>query len=316
MVAIEDAGWEIRDCLMWVYGSGFPKSLDVSKAIDKAAGAEREIIDVVKKKPSASSDCNEGWVRPWAEGKTTMDITAPATDAAKQWNGWGTALKPAYEIIVMCRKPLEGTVANNVQKWGVGGLNIDGCRVVKQDGDRTEYGVNGITRRTDNNVFGKQSGVIQFDGTAGRFPANLIHDGSEEVVDLLPNSKTTRIEKPSDCRIDGSTSFECMRGNRPARGYDGEGSAARFFYCAKASKSERNFGLPEGTTNTHPTVKPLSLLQYLCRLITPPGGLILDPFSGSGSTGIASDREGFNSILIEIDIDYAKIAEARTKSKH
>ncbi len=199
-VRIEDAGFEIRDMIAWVYGSGFPKSLDVSKAIDKADGAEREVVGTVKKTPSASANCNEGWVRPWAEGKTTMDITAPATDAARQWQGWGTALKPALEPITVARKPLIGTVAENVLTHGTGGLNVDGCRVPGElEGDPNRFA------KTDGGEF-----VAKFDNTPvvrseGRWPANLIHDGSEEVLALA-------------------------------------GEQARFFYCPKSSKADRDEG--------------------------------------------------------------------------
>ena len=388
MVAIEDAGWEIRDCLMWVYGSGFPKSLDVSKAIDKLGGIGNPILQemaTVLKSARESRNltipqadalfCESSTAWCWYEGRMykgrfiiqppnkeradiiskawvetsnvfekmylvgdkigevthqrgggeigdyakmvgskgvpiTCDVTELVSSSAKQWSGWGTALKPSWEPIILCRKPLEGTVAENVQKWGVGGINIDGCRVVKQDGDRTEYGVNGIVRRTDNNVFGKQSGIIQFDGTRGRFPANLIHDGSDEVLELFPESKTS-VCKPVNCNTDGSTSFDCMRGNRPERGYNESGTAARFFYCAKASKSERNLGLPEGTTNKHPTVKPLSLIEYLIKLISVGDSIVLDPFMGSGTTGIACFRLGRKFVGYELDNESFITAKAR-----
>jgi hypothetical protein len=205
-VRIEDAGFEIRDMIAWVYGSGFPKSLDVSKAIDRAAGAEREVVGIVKKTPSASSGCNEGWQRPWAEGKTTMDITAPATPEAQQWQGWGTALKPALEPITMARKPLsEGTVAANVLAHGTGGMNVDGCRVETTDdlnGGAYSNGVKDLSMATSY-VTGVNAG--EFIQPAGRWPANLIHDGSEEPTGLLND-------------------------------------AARFFYCAKASKADRDEG--------------------------------------------------------------------------
>ena len=306
-VRIEDAGFEIRDMIAWVYGSGFPKSLDVSKAIDKAAGAEREVVATVKKTPSASSaNMNDGWVRPWGEGKTTMDITAPATDAARQWSGWGTALKPALEPITVARKPLVGTVAANVLQHGVGALNIDGCRVPGAKPDTTR----GASTKASSMVgtLGAQ-GRIEDDGT-GRWPANLIHDGSDEVLAGFPG--------------------------------EADGSAARFFYCAKASKRDRDDGLelmpavhrPNGNVwtdqdyrvingerppsaesgprrNVHPTVKPTDLMRYLCRLVTPPGGLVLDPFMGSGSTGKAAALEGFRFVGIEMSEEYLAIARAR-----
>jgi site-specific DNA-methyltransferase (adenine-specific) len=302
-----------------VYGSGFPKSLDVSKAIDKSVGVEREIIGNTGRNPERFIKYKEQDGNP--RNPTNESITTPATDAAKQWNGWGTALKPAYEIIVMCRKPLEGTVAQNVQKWGVGGINIDGCRVpVDPSVDDMSRAV--VRKVRESETWEKGSGFKNENNhltgvpEKGRFPANLIHDGSDEVLSVFPDSEG----QCGDLRAGiPKQTYNCYGDYGQTNGMlkrNDSGSAARFFYCAKSPKSERNLGLPEGITNTHPTVKPLTLLQYLCRLITPPGGLILDPFSGSGSTGIASNREGFNSILIEIDIDYAKIAEARTKSKH
>jgi len=300
-VAIEDAGWDIRDCVMWVYGSGFPKSHDVSKAIDREAGAEREVVGTIKKTPSAGGDnTNDGWVRPWAEGKTTMDITAPATEAAKQWQGWGTALKPAYEPIIVARKPLRGTVAGNVLEWGTGGINVDGCRIgttVETWPASRSYG----TKAKKFNSYEEQDAETQPTGItpAGRWPANFIHDGSEEVGNLL-------------------------------------GDAARFFYCAKASKRDRDEGLDGMPTirvkmnngndaagdpvsdrftkmarNHHPTVKPTDLMRYLCRLVTPPDGLVLDPFTGSGSTGKAAILEGFRFVGCELSAEYIEIARAR-----
>jgi site-specific DNA-methyltransferase (adenine-specific) len=217
-VAIEDAGWEIRDCVMWVYGSGFPKSHDVSKAIDKAAGAEREVVATIRKTPSAASEnMNEGWRRPWAENAPkTMDITAPATDAARQWSGWGTALKPAWEPIIVARKPLRGTVAGNVLEWGTGGINVDGCRIGangdKLDGGRVSTKKEGWDRPWKHDAkavadcIARGTAAVEKAEQLGRWPANLIHDGSEEVTDLLVD-------------------------------------AARFFYCPKASKRDRDEGL-------------------------------------------------------------------------
>ena len=229
-VRIEDAGFEIRDMIAWVYGSGFPKSLDVSKAIDKAAGAEREVIGETKKGAQTESTGRYG---AWGDGITP---TAPSTDAAKQWQGWGTALKPALEPITVARKPLVGTVAENVLQHGTGAINVDGGRV-----------------------------------EGGRWPANFIHDGSEEATDLLKDS-------------------------------------ARFFYCAKASKADRG-------ENHHPTVKPTDLMRYLCRLVTPPNGIVLDPFNGSGSTGCAAVLEGFQYIGIEREAEYIAISEKRIEAR-
>ena len=262
--AIEDAGWEIRDCVMWVYGSGFPKSHDVSKAIDKAAGAEREVLG---SRSGGAGKLMED--RPWnsADGyDKTVSITAPATDAARQWHGWGTALKPAWEPIIVARKPLCGTVAENVLTHGTGGINVDGCRVGteawsrKATGNSTPYG----SETTWNT-----SATPDIDRSAvGRWPANVIHDGSDEILGLT-------------------------------------GIAARFFYCAKASKADRDEG------NHHPTVKPTDLMRHLCRLVTPPDGMVLDPFMGSGSTGKAALLEGFNFTGIELSPEYVEIANRR-----
>jgi len=325
MVAIEDAGWEIRDCLMWVYSSGFPKSLNISKSMDKVAGVEREIVGMTKAKGgenlnslsrlTGNDNSTAKGCGAYGQGakQITIDIpiTVPATDAAKQWDGWGTALKPAYEIIILARKPLEGTVANNILKHGCGGINIDGCRIESDDAKegRMRHG-GGVVGNGSSYELPDSHGKMP----AGRFPANLIHDGSDDVLELFPKTK---------------------HGN-----FD---SAARFFYCAKASTRERNEGcdnLPTktpgecngrtdgsdglnspragagrvgGAKNIHPTVKPIALCRYLCHLITPPNGIVLDPFAGSGSTGIAAKQEGFQSILIEKEKEYVDISNARIR---
>jgi len=348
--AIEDAGFEIRDCLMWVYGSGFPKSLDVSKAIDKAASAEREVVGKAKGIGSNSGESRYNWNNVAdAVDRRYYDETISATDDAKDWEGWGTALKPAWEPIVLARKPLEGTVANNVLEHGVGGLNIDGCRVDYSAKDDSRIGKG----YTHNAKVGLEIGskkdnsegeIQQLHNSQGRWPANLIHDGSEEVVELFPDTKS------------GALSSKVQRGKFGQQGIYGksdgsgvgttymtsEGSAARFFYCAKASKKERDMGLrdiethsagdmtggrkegsdglnspragagrTQGGHNNHPTVKPIALMQYLCRLITPPGGVVLDPFMGSGSTLVAAQAEGFNSVGIDTEESYCEIARRR-----
>jgi DNA modification methylase len=322
--AIEDAGWEIRDCVMWVYGSGFPKSLDVSKAIDKAAGAEREVVGpkvfggghlaskVRQKKPGTQHD---GWERPWQNDQEHIDrinsITAPATDAAKQWSGFGTSLKPSYEPVIVARKKLIGTVAQNVLTHGTGGLNIDGCRVPHGgDVDMTEVqrqqaeGTgNAIGKGFVGSILGKEVPMYK---PGGRWPANLIHDGSDEVVGLFPQAKGA-----SSNSATGKSIWNSGSGGVPLRpGYGDTGSAARFFYMAKCSKKDRNEGL-EGVVNHHPCLKPTALMRYLCRLVTPPGGIVLDPFMGSGSTGKAAILEGFRFIGIEREAEYVEIARAR-----
>jgi len=296
-VRIEDAGFEIRDMIAWVYGSGFPKSLDVSKAIDKAAGAERDVVGY--------SQGRSGPIHGGGQSVGSPDpITAPATPGAQQWAGWGTALKPALEPITLARKPLIGTVAENVLEHGTGAINVDGCRIPGAlEGDPNRFA------KTDGGWAIAELHNAPVVRAEGRWPANLIHDGSDEVTDLV-------------------------------------GSAARFFYCPKASKAEREAGLEEmesihrvngnkwtdqdyrvtngkrpptaesgPRTNHHPTVKPIDLMAYLCRLITPPGGTILDPFTGSGSTGVAALREGFKFIGIELNPEYAKIAQNRIENE-
>jgi len=479
--AIEDAGFEIRDQIMWIYGSGFPKSLDVSKAIDKAGGKanywfaswlrqERERIGMsateLAERGGFYKNINHGGlVVNWelgygtptakqfnkvceilnlpferleeverevigrrkvhkgraftSEGKESLDVTSPATRAAKQWAGFGTALKPAHEPIVVARKPLIGTVAANVLEYGTGALNIDGCRV----GPGTEIAGGGnnfnawrrAEKRDDRPAIHRNS-TLGHD--LGRWPANVIHDGSEEVVSLFPESTSGAMTKPYQytntgfslgapsgatrqfhdsnsgsaarffyqAKQDGGVSEEpaakadacgeadiqepegscSLRQTNPEGGFNarpGEPAGnrvykdaggtnfamkpgarraeaetpARFFYCAKADREERNaglHGLEEKATvigaerhkinpmtgkpvvdiprsNVHPTVKPVDLMAYLCRLVTPPGGTVLDCFMGSGSTGIAALREGFNFIGIEIDAKYVEIARRR-----
>lgn len=407
--AIEDAGWEIRDCLMWVYGSGFPKSHDVSKAIDKTAGVERDDLGpsayAARRSPGRA-------IEPDGLGKrNSVDsrrLTASATDVARQWEGWGTALKPAYEPIILARKPLEGTVAENVQKWGTGAINVDGCRI-PTNGD------NANARRDKGNIQDKArtSQVIStlpgtsWNGDKGRWPANLIHDGSEEVLELFPETKSGKNrsefkhmknqwlgeseyypwlnygDSGSAARFfmtckrdddndwfqslwhellhnvqDGKLSIgDCYRikSDLAQRLLSRSGSsAARFFYCAKSSRAEREMGCEgmeekeagRGTSrrcascgkpivgltqtskcdcdnrveqhtrnrNHHPTVKPLALMRYLCRLVTPPNGLILDPFMGSGTTGMAAKLEGFRFIGIEKEAEYCEIAKRRIEA--
>ncbi len=377
-VRIEDAGFEIRDMIAWVYGSGFPKSLDVSKAIDKMDAAQEQQVrryrftewvrstGITSKQIDEATQTNMGghyttaasqpaimtrehleacrhllgeipeWVEREADIRSVesknfaerevigkmenpassiysqsenemsrdVPITAPATHEAKQWEGWGTALKPALEPITVARKPLIGTVAENVLQHGTGAINVDGCRV----GTEPPAPRNAPKKIIRGGKFhaSADSGqeMSHYNPTQGRWPANFIHDGSEEVTDLL-------------------------------------GSAARFFYCAKASKRDRDEGCEgmeeksaaecvdrvegsagmnspragagrtSGSRNHHPTVKPTDLMRYLCRLVTPPDGLVLDPFMGSGSTGKAAALEGFSFIGIEREAEYVAIAQAR-----
>ncbi len=424
--ALEDAGWEIRDCVMWVYGSGFPKSHNISKSIDKRPNAVKlygfvrklndtrlqlgySITDVNKyfgfattgsgmaahwfthpTQPTVPSRDQYEQLREWwgfdglddlydeaerevigkhkapakeiykgGELSKDVDITIPSTPEAQTWDGYGTALKPAWEPIVLAMKPLDGTFAQNALKWGVAGLWIDGGRVGTADkptgsGNRESW--RDMEGRTDLQEHGKNITPPQ-----GRWPANLIHDGSEEVVAEFPDTKSGKMkggtrraaqDKP------GSVCYGKYGGDATAIDTPGDsGSAARFFYCAKASKAERNKGC-EGMEpkdighnrfdkcaecggyifqnqdrksackcenpvrqnnivkgNCHPTVKPISLMRYLCRLTRmPEGGIVLDPFMGSGSTGIACKLEGRDFIGIEQNPEYCEIARNRIEA--
>ncbi len=295
--AIEDAGFEIRDQIGWLYGSGFPKSHDVSKGIDRAAGAEREVVGPSRRHAGTSSA--NGSVPDLQRYSDAGDfITAPATDAAKQWQGWGTALKPAWEPICLARKPLEGTVAGNVLEHGVGALNIDGCRV------GTEQSLKRPTNGHANDGWGMGQAITG--GDTGRWPANLIHDGSEEVLAAFPDGcgqTGPEIRNRATPKTDGiyGQFGEMSRDGIP---HDLPGSAARFFYTAKADSQDR-------LGSRHPTVKPLDLMQWLVRLVTPKGGTVLDPFAGTGTTGEAAWREGMRAILIEREAEYQADIERR-----
>ena len=322
---IEDAGFEIRDMIAWVYCSGFPKSHSIGKAIDREAG-ERGAVG--KRFVAAGGDL--------PSPERNYDDPPLVLEAAKQWQGWGTALKPSIEPVTVARKPLVGTVAANVLEHGTGALNIDGCRVEGTPAptrfDPAKHGHEGWRM----NATGAECAANA--SPLGRWPANLIHDGSEEVLALFPDSNGSgpartlnRSAKPDQQGWGMNTTGADAIELRDA----GTGSAARFFYCAKASRSDRNAGL-EGMeerpgpgskrtnpapgrqaalgaprANHHPTVKPTDLMRYLCRLVTPPGGTVLDPFTGSGSTGRGAVLEGFSFIGIEREAEYIPIAEAR-----
>jgi DNA modification methylase len=399
-VNIEDAGFEIRDMIAWVYGSGFPKSQNVGKAIDKARTEDKEPVRVIcrflrfcmenqglkskdltkhfgdchprlidhwaardtdsqpslptweqwqtlktvlalpdlhdvevwrlngrKGKPgdnwdkreivgSDSRTANSSWLgtqdgasSKWGIGE--WDITAPATPEAQQWDGWGTALKPALEPITVARKPFKGTVAGNVLEHGTGAINIDGCRVA--DGSETGKKKPAYKPNKLNAVYGSGMGGGDWQNINGRWPANLIHDGSDEVTELFPQAKPSKSGGKSGLDPGmwaGKKQFE--RGGHDDNGGSAarffqqcKGSAARFKYCAKANKKDRGEG------NNHPTVKPTDLMAYLVRLVTPPGGVVLDPFMGSGSTGKACKREGFNFIGCDLDPDFVELARKR-----
>lgn len=314
MCAIEDAGFQLRDTIMWVYGSGFPKSHNISKAIDKAAKVKRKVIGTRPGKGGQNLNqlSRSGNDSPDAKGcgaygsgakQVTIEIpiTTPVTEEAQLWNGWGTALKPAWEPVIVAMKPTDGTFANNALTHGVAGLNVDGGRVeteerMKHGGKQTtEMGYHGGT--SADGSFGTSQNPL------GRFPANLIHDGSEEVVGLFPQTKSGSGNGNAKSGSPGDLT-PLRRGTLTPR-FD-HGSASRFFYCAKASKKDRGEG------NTHPTVKPQALMEYLCRLTaTPTGGTVLDPFAGSGSTGVACMNTGRDFIGCEIDADYCDIAKGR-----
>jgi len=347
--AIEDAGWELRDTVMWVYGSGFPKSHDISKAIDKAAGAEREVVGIAK----GTGKQNPTWNGTEAGRKENSlrpeyPVTAPATPEAALWDGWGTALKPAWEPIIVAMKPRDGTFAENALRWGVAGFNIDGARVEANGNDggvwgakqNTEPGSGGHTMND-----GWQSGYRTRRHPSGRWPANLITDGSAEVVGLFPMTTSGGgIKAPAGKTHGFADGRQSLRHDNDKTYSADTGSAARFFYCAKASRSERNAGCEgleerevsgavgmshitaknwgDGTEtvyerktihqNTHPTVKPIALMRYLCRLTaTPTGGVVLDPFMGSGTTGCAAVLEGRSFIGIDTGEDYVEISQRR-----
>ena len=311
--SIEDAGWEIRDCIMWVYGSGFPKSLNIGKAIDKLQGNEREeyLAPIVK----PDSDC---WGIPNNNSDGSYKETSYNTNAQKvnilggmrrhtkgtsEYEGYGTSLKPAYEPIVLAMKPLDGTFAENALKWGVSGLWIDGCRVEMEKTDKKGEGGRIGNRTTGTSIFmGKNAGSNQ-DDSIGRWPANFIHDGSDEVVSMFPQGVVGgNRDKRGGCKYFMGKDSR----NKPAPGPGDSGSAARFFYAAKASRAERGEG------NRHPTVKPLKLIEYLCKLTMPPdAGMVLDPFMGSGTTGIACKQLGRGFIGIEKEPEYFEIASKR-----
>ena len=283
--AVEDAGFEIRDQLAWTYGSGFPKSHDVSKGIDKAAGVEREILSRTSAKCGVFAHSGSGAVQNIQDYEHV--VTVAATDSAREWQGWGTALKPSWEPIVLARKPIsERTVAANVLRWRTGAINVDACRVEGELSEgRTRHG-GGVPGAASSFELPDSRGAMP----AGRWPANLIHDNSAEVLAGFPDSVSTGGDGYKE-------SMFC--GGKPTgvHGLGDSGSAARFFYSAKADSDDR-------MASKHPTVKPVDLMQWLVRLITPPGGTTLDPFSGTGTTGEAAWRGGFSAVLIEREAEY------------
>lgn len=375
-VAVEDAGFEVRDSIAWLYGSGFPKSLDVSKAIDKRPGVMRHpefVAHLVERRRAAGlsrADVSERvvgtrtgacwnwehhqfpeakwwpalrdlldmdeptWGPVIAEAERQkigtragnrlavapgqgedrsaidLDVTAHATPAAQQWHGWGTALKPAFEPIVVARKPLVGTVAANVLTHGTGALNIDGCRV--GDGsDRIDGGAAGASSSQHVAMGGGWNGGALARPTGGRWPANVVLDESQAAaLDQMSGVSASVKRTPT-----GRDTRGIPNGNTPVtrfadteeRGYSDSGGASRFFYVAKAPTRER----PKVDGVAHPTVKPLALMRWLVRLVTPPGGTVLEPFAGSGTTVEACALEGFACIAIEREPDYLPLIQAR-----
>ena len=310
--AIEDAGFDIRDMIEWIYGSGFPKSHNVGKAYDKLMGNDREVAGVSKNdRPDSQVKGGRAFDKTFNVGQKHETILE--TKGTSEYEGFGTNLKPAHEPICMARKPLsEKTIVQNVIKWGTGAINIDGCRVEYTDGTTPEqikkkYTGSNVGNNSVTNNFGVKDIKMTSDSTLkGRFPANFMHDGSPEVTSLFPESKSSKRKNGQDySKVSSNIN---IGGGFKNSEYTDSGSAARFFYCAKAGKKERNNGLEK---NSHPTIKPIKLMRYLCRLVTPKGGTVLDPFMGSGTTGISAKLEGFNFIGIELSEEYFKIAEGR-----
>jgi site-specific DNA-methyltransferase (adenine-specific) len=376
-IALRLAGFEIRDSVIWLHGQGFPKSLSVGKALDKMAGVEREVVQRVRVDGRTTGESVSGY---HYDMDANVQAGPPVTPEAQQWEGWGTALKPSFEPILLARKPFKGTVAQNVLAHGTGGLNIDGCRVKissnEPDSGAMFYKNRGLPMPENRqNYFGQgedrvtkcapipggrwpsnvvlqhldgctRSGVKKVKGSGSR-PSHL-GTGSGKTSEVFTQASAVVTTAYSDEDEDGNETVEkwdciegCpilnldeMSGDLPAGvagarnaangysggwgaiedkwgGYEDRGGASRFFYCAKASKNERTAG--GRVPNRHPTVKALALMRYLCRLVTPPGGVVLDPFMGSGSTGVAAIQEGFKFIGIERDEDSARTARGRVK---
>ena len=344
-VAIEDAGFEIRDMIEWVYGSGFPKSLNIGKAVDKLQGNERKAVETDKTIPDIRANNYSN-----SNGKERLK--ANITKGTSEWEGWGTALKPAHEPICMARKPLsEKTLAENCLKWGTGGINVDGSRVESSQEDKITMD-NKASKNPTTNYSDKEDKIYSAfaedkaspSNPISRFPANLIHDNSEEVRACFPDTKSG---KAGVRKSDGFNNGVYGKGmgvkTGQANGEFGDsGNASRFFksiiYQPKASKSERNRGCEgleeketkrygdfEGTpehapklnvknTNNHPTVKPVALMQYLIKMVTPKRGVVLDPFAGSGTTGVACEEDGFGYVLIEMEEEHLEIINSRLGS--
>jgi site-specific DNA-methyltransferase (adenine-specific) len=310
VVGLEDAGWEIRDCLMWLYGSGFPKSLDVSKAIDRAAGAEREVVgpgaascQFIERGDPCPGHRDAGHSQSGATVHTAA--TAATTAEAAAWDGWGTALKPAWEPIVLARKPLTGTVAANVQAHGVGALNIAACRIVRDPDDVSGWSESGSSESPNRAMSGRNYARDPKPDAAGRWPANLLLDtDTAQLLDQHTGARPSGAVKPYREAHANATSYRMDRDKTYTKDAD-SGGPSRFYYTAKAGRADR------GTGNNHPTVKPVDLMRWLIRLVTPRDGLVLDPFAGSGTTGQAAEVEGRRCVLVERDPGYTQLIQAR-----
>lgn len=324
-VAIEDAGFELRDTFFWLYGTGFPKSRNISRDIDKALGqtgtfgAPKSAAHAgwIARGALRGDEGHEGYQRPWMDDPEAVENAArqyiPATEEAAEWLGWGTAVKPGYEPIVVFRKPLDGTVAVNVLKHGCGGLNIDGCRVPAEDKTPAPVGQYGGSAIGPTGHSGVRDGSAD---SLGRWPTNLLHDGSPEVLEAFGHFGS-RPGQMGPARNDGKLQTSVALGNKRARSLSptprgDSGSAARFFpalgftdedirfhYSGKATKAER-------MGSQHPTIKPIDLLRWISRLITPQGGRVLDPFAGTGTAGYAAQAEGFSYTGIEMTDEYVE----------
>lgn len=325
-MTVELCGFEIRDQIMWIYGSGFPKSQDVGRQIQKSLGIKE------KKTIQGGARPSDKMNTPYAD-ENEYETTVCTDPVAQQWSGWGTQLKPAHEPIVMARKPVIGSIRENVLEYGTGAINIDATRVgysdekdiatyldnLKGPAERSKSSTGDSTKMFDGQTgFKAMKKEITNEDAKGRFPANVIHDGSDEVTSLFPHS--TSGARKSTHKIKGLDTGEqrAVFGDDAVSGkYNvqpftdaqaDEGSAARFFYCPKVNSKERHIGIAE---NNHPTVKPIELMKYLIKLVTPPNGHILDPFNGSGSTGCAAVELGFDYTGIELDPKYVEIANKR-----
>jgi DNA modification methylase len=299
--AIEDAGFEIRDTLMWLYGTGFPKSHNISAAIDRTLGAEREVVGLRRNRKADSGNQTYAALGEFRQSAYS-DITTPATPEAAQWQGWGSALKPAMELICLARKPLEGTLAQNTLKHGVGGLNIDATRIpISEDLPDYTPSKSGLGKHGIYGASAREQGAnspTRYDA-AGRWPSNCLHDGSPEVLEAFAAYGERTSGKPTAGTAPTTGDVFGKYAKRSTVGGGDTGSAARFFFSSKADKADR-------ADSKHPTVKPLDLMVWLTKLVCPPGGTVLDPFAGSGVTAEACMLNGFDCILVEKNPEYVR----------